>query len=49
MNILTLLQQQKKVNINLQDIINEKVYKEKYKQGFKTGLMIGVECKNNIL
>ncbi len=44
-NQLKLLEQY----INLQDIINEKVYKEKYKQGFKTGLMIGVECKNNIL
>ena len=32
--------------MDFQDKINEKAYKEKYKQGFRTGLMIGVECKN---
>lgn len=34
--------------IDFQDKINEKVYKGKYKQGFRTGLMIGVECKKDV-
>ena len=34
--------------IDFQDKKNEKVYKEKYKQGFRTGLMIGVEYKKDV-